>query len=626
MDGMPPEVRYADPPEGGHGSRLETRLYLLLATSALAYVLARAVLVPFVHDEARSFFLFIRTGDVLPHQGPMDAANHILHSCVTRLLYLLFGPSPWVLRGFGVSSFLLYAFYIHRIGEMIRVRLVRWCAWTALLFTPFVIEFFSLSRGYGPSIAFLLMSFWHGRLYVLRRNAVHLALCLLALTFAAYCNLALLLPWAGAGILLAFLSFRGKARPAMTVLSALLLLLAIAAWCYLASFAFELGSRGELYYGATDPWYGTLGRMALRLTGFYEPWIIAIPVLLCAAHAAVRMVRDMDSSMGEPLVLLMLFVLFDMLGRWFMHVFLGTPLPLDRTALHWMPLLVLALALVFDHAAQDRAWARFVAFVLLYLPAFSAVHANTRSTRLWPDQCVDGGMVREIAMRVSASDSPMLLHADEFKAHALAYEALWREVDLPLVYRALPPGPAYDLLIVDEIPEWSRTHYDAVYRSPLDGSWLLARRWPAAQRIEVDTFCTATGTTYMDLFVGDPWGEHAGPLYIDVDLRLVENVRYKGYLVVEVRHENPDEHGHHFKYGQELRLLDQATSGRPFRIRFGLPERPPSRGDTHLFLWDPDNIGMVVVDCRIRIRVPVAPWSDPWSPGTFNADTPQDHR
>jgi hypothetical protein len=120
----------------------------------------RAVLVPLTHDEARTFFVYTRTGEFLPWLGHWDAGNHVLCTALGWLSYEAFGMAAWSLRLANVLAFGLYAAYAYRWGLLLSDRAVRWCLWPALLFTPVLIEFFALYRGYGMAMAFLLMALY----------------------------------------------------------------------------------------------------------------------------------------------------------------------------------------------------------------------------------------------------------------------------------------------------------------------------------------------------------------------------------------------------------------------------------------------------------------------------------
>ncbi len=578
-------------------------LYVLLALIAGAYIVARAVFVPFVHDEARTFYMFIQSGKVLPHEAPLDAANHLLPSFVSLQLYKLFGPAPWVLRAFSVGSFVLYAWYVFRVGEWFQSRIVRWCIWPAMLATPFVIEFFGLFRGYAPAVAFLMMFFWHGHAYMRDGRRRDLVFALLAFALAAYSNLTLLLPWPGAMFLLGIRAIRGRARRELVLNAAWLLVLAVLPCIYLADHAAALSARGELYYGTDDPWLGSLASLALAITGVYSPWVVAVPVIICVLASAVASMRAFVRPLSSPLVLLTLFVLLDMLGRMAMHLFLSTPLPLDRTAMHWVPPLLLAVAMTIDLVARRWSWLAILVVPLLHLPVHTLRYANTRITTLWSGFCVDERMVRAIADRTDRATHPLLLRAPKFTHYSLAYEAHWRGLNVPLPYEDIVPDHLHDLMLVEEIPEGSFGLFAPVERSGVNGLWLLERRSPLHTTLLLDTVVSGEGSEFLGLWEGDPWQEVDGPLLMDVNARLFTGSPFEGYLVTAV---DDGSGGQAFYHGHELRLIRKRWKGEQLHLRIVLPGRPLETQGARIYLWDPQEHGMWA-DHRVRIWGPTSP-------------------
>ena len=62
----------------------ERLLFLSLAALAGLYVVLRAALVPWVHDECASLFWFVERGEFLPWKAHWDANNHVLSSAIGR--------------------------------------------------------------------------------------------------------------------------------------------------------------------------------------------------------------------------------------------------------------------------------------------------------------------------------------------------------------------------------------------------------------------------------------------------------------------------------------------------------------------------------------------------------------
>jgi uncharacterized membrane protein len=140
--------------------RRSTASAAVLAAAGLAYVAARAARVSFTYDESYSYFHFVgaplRT--VLFFQGDVTENNHSLNSLLMTLSARVAGNSELALRLPNVLAFVGYAaavlFLVCRFQNAVSRIL---CA-VLLLMNPFVLELFSLARGYGLALALVLGS------------------------------------------------------------------------------------------------------------------------------------------------------------------------------------------------------------------------------------------------------------------------------------------------------------------------------------------------------------------------------------------------------------------------------------------------------------------------------------
>ena len=131
-----------------------------VAAAALAYVVARAARVPFTYDESHSYFHYVgaplRT--IVLFQGDVDANNHTLNSLLMTLAARWIGRSELALRIPNVAAFAGFAAAALVLIRRLRHPASRLLAAVLLLLNPFVLELFSLARGYGIALAFVLGS------------------------------------------------------------------------------------------------------------------------------------------------------------------------------------------------------------------------------------------------------------------------------------------------------------------------------------------------------------------------------------------------------------------------------------------------------------------------------------
>lgn len=136
-------------------------LIILVSVALLTYVIAKARLSSFTHDESFTYLGYV-------HQSFMDIIsyktaytnNHILNSVMMKYAEALWGSSELVLRLPNILACLIYLVYSFRI-------LKSFPAWLLVPgFLCFIChtqlcDFFSLARGYGLSLAFMLVSLYH---------------------------------------------------------------------------------------------------------------------------------------------------------------------------------------------------------------------------------------------------------------------------------------------------------------------------------------------------------------------------------------------------------------------------------------------------------------------------------
>ena len=124
---------------------------VIIFIALFLYVFLRANSVSFTHDEGISYKIV--KGD---HGWARTANNHVLNTFLMSRCSALFGDTELSLRLPNVLSFLVYlifSFYI--LKESKSVFFIYFGAFLLLL-NHFSIDFFSLARGYGLSLSFLL--------------------------------------------------------------------------------------------------------------------------------------------------------------------------------------------------------------------------------------------------------------------------------------------------------------------------------------------------------------------------------------------------------------------------------------------------------------------------------------
>ncbi len=580
-------------------------IFLGPAALVLLYIVLRALLVPLNHDEARTFFVYTRSGAFLPWLSHWDAGNHLLCTALGWISYKAFGMAPFALRLANVLAFAVYAWYVWRMGAWVSDRLVRWSLWCALLCMPVLIEFFALYRGYGLGMAFLMMALFHTVQAARTAAPVHVLAGLAGWSLATAAMLSLLiLCCAGlAVLLLVVLTARsGLWRRALLAL-AWVVLGVLPAWGA-ALYGSALKERGLLYYGSEEGLYaGTWRSVTWMFMGELPPWARALMAALALAAVAVTVVRvmqrprEMRKAVATVVVVLLLCELF---GRLLMGEAFHVVYPLDRTALQFMPLTVLVVALSIDHLGGRVPSLRPAALLLLALPLRTIATANFSHTAIWPQETVSHDIV-ERAMQVQQDlGRPLLIDAYNQMAPQWDHARLMHAPGLSPVGSAGFPQGHCDLLLIDTTYFTTPPGFRTLATSASGRQVLKQRRYPLQFALMRDSvlapgpldseFRTLWEPVATDLLGMEP--------VLDLELALRTTDPVMGVLlVIEV----DGAEGEHLHYEIiELGTLRLLWDGGPVHLYRRIP---PLAGNTRrvvCYLWNQWRQPVELTQARIR--------------------------
>lgn len=348
--------------------RWVSSMSLLILFSTFVYITLRAAFVPLFSDEVSTFFRYVQTGGFQPFLIEPNANNHVLNSLLAHLSFLLFGDSPLALRLPNVLSFILFAVYVLKFQRFFSNPVIAICWVLIMVGSHYFISFFHLTRGYGMSMAFLLASVFYTIHYLKKGRMDHLlALCLFA-NLAAWANLSLLVPLVAiSGIvalrLIGFSINRYSTKEKITA-SLIFVLAGAIPFFYAIQLALDLKEGGALYHGTGE---GFIDVIVGRLMAEFIPenWTNASyffwPLFL---FYLLGMVWILWKKMGDAaFFIIQEIVWLTIIGTIAMHLITDVNYPLDRAALHFFPLFVLALFFVLAKLP------RFVAFPAALAPA-----------------------------------------------------------------------------------------------------------------------------------------------------------------------------------------------------------------------------------------------------------------
>lgn len=176
------------------GLIFRTLLPLLLGAILLAYIVVRAVQLPITHDEANTCVTYsvMSVCDIITYAKPVPN-NHIVNTLGVKFFSSLFGMHPLPVRIPNILGFILYFISVYLLVLKIsRDPFITFFGICVLTCNPYLIDFFSLARGYALSISFMLVSMLFTFLFMQKSTHRNLAGAVLAGALAVYTNFTLL--------------------------------------------------------------------------------------------------------------------------------------------------------------------------------------------------------------------------------------------------------------------------------------------------------------------------------------------------------------------------------------------------------------------------------------------------
>jgi hypothetical protein len=356
--------------------RITWALLILCSIGLLVSSIYRAATVPFTHDESLSFAIFS-----WDPRWRATANNHLLNTALMQWCSTLFGNSEISLR---LPNLLAHGAYL-----LASLALVKRVQDAALQITGFVLfnlnlfllDFFSLARGYGLALAFEMLS-----LYLLVRAyeenrprgfQKHFYLsasagALAVLSNFTFLNYYLPLLLAFAWLMLTDASLRQFSRShiaaTLAVLSANGVFLTL-----ILSKIFALKRIGQLYLGGHVSFISDTVQSLVRCSlysivysqatakAIFAILVVLFLVLLLLGVCQLSFFRK-GSAFGVLLMMLAAAVALPILQHHLFH----TLFPVERAALYYLPLyaVVLLYGLHSLTRVESRRWKRFVILTL----------------------------------------------------------------------------------------------------------------------------------------------------------------------------------------------------------------------------------------------------------------------
>jgi len=330
-------------------------LMIFFSLLLIIYVFIRAYFLSFTIDEAISFSII--NGNT---EWESKANNHVLNTFLMATSKALFGNNELALRLPNVLSFILYLVGLYNILKFSKDKMLLLLVISLAVLNPFLLEFFSLARGYGLATGFFMMSLF----FFIKQDTDNylpydffkdFILSMLFASMAMHSNLTLINFFISLMVVFSikYLIIRKKKKQQLihdiTFFTISLAFLLPLFWGIKRLLL--LKKIDELYYGAPSFNYSaeSIINASLYFSG-YPSWIITIIkniILLLFGMGILSVIikKEYNSSL-TMMITLIIVILVELFSE---HWLFSAKFPLERTALFYIPLLSVYVYFLFQH-------------------------------------------------------------------------------------------------------------------------------------------------------------------------------------------------------------------------------------------------------------------------------------
>lgn len=596
-------------------------IFLAIAVLAWVYLWLKAAIMPMAHDEIATFFYFVQPGRFLPFLSKWEANNHILNSALTTLFYQLFGAGYLALRLANLLFFPLFAWYVFRFSEEIKSPVIRWTFILGLLCAHHFIEFFSISRGYGMSMALMTGALWH-LFRTLRCNETRdyfLGLLLISLSLAAnlsLMNMAILTTGIyGYHMLLNFKTSQWNTNLLRSVLIAALGVIPVV---FFALYSFAMKERGLLYYGTPEGFIKvSVDTIIYLLTGsrslILRYYILGMFVLSSGIVIYFFRKDKKDIRLIHPGNFFFILLTANVLASILLQLLLHVNYPEDRVALYFYPLFVGAAVFLFDRITPwfSRYWKWVPIHLLapfLLLPIHMLWGLNLKYTFNYKNDY----MPEEFYLKVKDAHTPGELPATVggYRTRHFAWsmhDFRHGGTESPIHFANYPSLLAdYQVVNMEDHPEFLK-YYDIMAREEVNGRCLLKRKQflERVPQLIADSLSTGGEISgeFFNLYSGQADSLRGKSLYISANLTVASPAKpFSAWLVFNVRDEAKNDLRYEFI---PLDWLRASWDGSPSNFMNGtlLHDLPETSDRLLVYLWNINKVPFSVEEGELRVNM-----------------------
>jgi len=571
----------------GNVTKVERYVFYGIGLVVWLYLGLRTAFVPLVHDEVFTYFTYIRDATFIPPWSHWDANNHFLNSALEAILTRVFGHSSFVIRMVSWFAFVPFVFVLGQFSDHLDSKLKRWMLVLPLISTPYFIELFGLSRGYGLSISLLLCTLLLTFRYTSKpskKKALWISLFGLLSSLASLSVIVTVMIIYGWVWIVQLRQYKSD----IVKISIRWFFTFIAPLVPLIYYVFLLKERGLLYYGHHSVMLSLrlLADLLLTSRGYSWVWIASLICVIAVYGFYIR--RKGWGSLWVQTNIFVFTFLFSLMAIFLQHFLLDVKYPSDRAVIHLFILLIFSLVFL-PISRNNKIW-RASLCLLAFFPIHLILSMNITYSKFWIYEHLPQRFVEEVRLG-SNNDFPPTVNASNLRSYIWAYQQLDQGYYPSTINSIEHPNEWADYVLVDSnqtdflnLERFTMVDYDSV-----SGQSLLKQKFPNVELVKRDTILrnVKIENEYTNIFdfKGSDWIGKPMAMYFNVDVEASSEIMH--LLIISSVFDSNGVEVYTNKYSFS-RVSENWMNKKDWKIKVYLPPFPKNVARFVTYIYNPN--------------------------------------
>ncbi len=339
---------------------------LICSILLLLYTGYRSYSLSFTHDESYSFnnYYNLSFTEILTYNFyPIIANNHILNSICMKWLGEQFGNSEFILRLHSFLAHIVYLIFTYFILKEFKSKFILVFGFIILNCNPYLLDFFSLARGYALSIALMIVSLYAFILYLKYNKYGALVLSLLIALLGILANFSLMSYTAALIIVyeLVFIIQKEKIRSIFKKNIPIAITIMVMFLIYEGPIKVLISYNQLNFGGEKGLWEETV--ISSICSYLYSPpfseflvWILKILIILVSVSSLIILVIQFKHKSQNYFSYISIILILILLSNVFQHIYLNGSYFSNRFALFLVPLFFFSFINIICFLISKNKW------------------------------------------------------------------------------------------------------------------------------------------------------------------------------------------------------------------------------------------------------------------------------